>query len=91
MDKSDAKPRLIRWIFLLQEFDLEINDMRGSENVVADNLSHLDQSKGDFRLEKEVNDAFSEEHLYLAQEKKAQDSDISWFPILPIIWWEVFF
>ena len=28
MAKKDAKPRLIRWILLLQEFDLEIKTRR---------------------------------------------------------------
>ena len=42
MDNKDAKPRLIRWIFLLQEFDLHIVDRKGAENPVADNLSRLE-------------------------------------------------
>jgi hypothetical protein len=36
--KKDAKPRWIRWILLLQEFDVEIRDKKRVENVVADHL-----------------------------------------------------
>ncbi|CAN6585834.1 unnamed protein product [Malus baccata var. baccata] len=41
LSKKEAKPRLIRWVFLLQEFDLEILDKKERENVVADYLSRL--------------------------------------------------
>jgi hypothetical protein len=43
--KKDAKPRLIRWILLLQEFDVEIHDKKGVKNVVADHLSRIQNER----------------------------------------------
>jgi len=39
--KKETKPRLLRWIQLLQEFDMEIIDKKGVENGVADHLSRI--------------------------------------------------
>ncbi|CAL8174286.1 unnamed protein product [Prunus armeniaca] len=66
LSKKDAKPRLIRWILLLQEFDLEIRDKKGSENVVADHLSRLivPISAEDDLLP--LNESFPDEQLFAA-------------------------
>ena len=45
MSKKEAKPRLIRWVLLLQEFDLEIKEKKGYDNVKADHLSRVEQNK----------------------------------------------
>ena len=39
--KKEAKPRLIKWILLLQEFDIKIRDKMGSKNIIADHLSRI--------------------------------------------------
>lgn len=43
MRKKDAKPSLIRWVLLLQEFKFEIKDTRGTENQVDNHLSKLEE------------------------------------------------
>jgi hypothetical protein len=60
MTKKDAKPRLIRWVLLLQEFDLHIVDRKGAENPMADNLSRLENISFD---PIPVNDSFPNEQL----------------------------
>lgn len=62
LTKKDAKPRLLRWILLLQEFDLEIKDKKGVENVVADHLSRLIFS--DSLETMPINDIFPDEQLF---------------------------
>ena len=60
MEKKDAKPRLIRWALLLQEFDLHIIDRKGAENPVADNLSRLENVLDD---PLPIDDSFPDEQL----------------------------
>ncbi|KAL0399966.1 UNVERIFIED_CONTAM: Retrovirus-related Pol polyprotein from transposon.6 [Sesamum radiatum] len=64
LSKKDAKPRLLRWILLLQEFDLTIKDKKGAENLVADHLSRL-ITEGDAPP---LKDEFPDERLLATQE-----------------------
>ena len=63
MLKKEAKPRLIRWVLLLQEFDLEIKDKRGCDNVIVDHLSRVERNKAE---EEEVGltENFPDEQLF---------------------------
>ena len=63
MAKKDAKPRLIRWVLLLQEFDLEIKDKKGSDNVIVDHLSRLEKLTEDERGT-EIKENFPDEQLF---------------------------
>jgi hypothetical protein len=53
---------------LLQEFDLEIKDKKGAENVVADHLSRLDNAAITAR-EKSIEDELPDEKLFAISER----------------------
>ena len=71
MTKKDAKLRLIRWVLLLQEFDLDIKDKKGTENLVADHLSRLEGT----RDEVHDNDDFLDEQLLAIEDTQP----VPWF------------
>ncbi|GJT34400.1 reverse transcriptase domain-containing protein [Tanacetum coccineum] len=54
--KQDAKPRLLRWVLLLQEFDIIIRDKKGAENLAADHLSRLENPHQSVLENKEINE-----------------------------------
>ncbi|GJV17382.1 reverse transcriptase domain-containing protein [Tanacetum coccineum] len=61
--KQDAKPRLLRWILLLQEFNIEIRDKKGARNLTADHLSRLENPHQGDLIGLEMNDNFPYESL----------------------------
>ena len=63
--KKDAKPQLIRWVLLLQEFDIE------SENFVADHLCRLEK-KGD-KFEAIIQETFLDERILSLM------ANVSWY------------
>ena len=75
MAKKDAKPRLIRWVLLLQEFDFEVRDRKGTENQVADHLSYLeDEVMRELGDKIDIDETFPDKHVLAA----SQDL-IPWF------------
>ena len=72
LTKKDAKPRLIRWILMLQEFDVEIRDKKGIENVVADHLSRMNHEKEGLPIE----DAMRDDTLYAVLDKDTWMIDV---------------
>ena len=75
MTKKDAKPRLIRWVLLLQEFDAEIVDRKGTENNVVDHLSRLENMEHD-RKQLHVNASFLDEAVLKVIESALWYADI---------------
>nr|GEY90869.1 retroelement Pol polyprotein-like [Tanacetum cinerariifolium] len=62
-NKQNAKPRLLRWVLLLQEFDFTVRDKKGAENLAADHLSRLENPHQSVLDKKEINETFPFETL----------------------------
>ncbi|GJR04111.1 reverse transcriptase domain-containing protein [Tanacetum coccineum] len=75
--KQDVKPRLIRWVLLLQGFNIEIKDKKGVENLADDHLSRLENPNMGIITEIEIADEFPDEHLMVL--KTTPDNDEPWY------------
>jgi hypothetical protein len=71
--KKDGKPILIHWILLLHEFDVELHDKKGVENVVADHLSRMNHGQDD---KEPIEDKMRDENLYRILDKDTWMIDI---------------
>ncbi|GJY43211.1 reverse transcriptase domain-containing protein [Tanacetum coccineum] len=60
---KDSKARLLRWVLLLQEFDFDVVDTKGAENLAADHLSRLENPHKNELDPKEINEKFPLETL----------------------------
>ncbi|GJS77236.1 reverse transcriptase domain-containing protein, partial [Tanacetum coccineum] len=74
---QDAKPRLLWWILLLQEFDVIIHDKKGAENLAADHLLRLENPHQDVLENKEITKTFPLETLGMVTFRG--DSSTPWF------------
>nr|GEY16206.1 reverse transcriptase domain-containing protein [Tanacetum cinerariifolium] len=76
-NKQDAKPRLLRWVLFLQEFDMTASDKKGAENLAADHLSRLENPHQSVLDKKEINETFPLETLNVVFFRG--DSSTPWF------------
>nr|GEY16480.1 reverse transcriptase domain-containing protein [Tanacetum cinerariifolium] len=75
--KKDAKARLLRWVLLLQEFDFQVLDTKGAENLAADHLSRLENPYENVLDPKEINEKFPLETLGMVTFRG--ESSAPWF------------
>ncbi|GKB09847.1 reverse transcriptase domain-containing protein [Tanacetum coccineum] len=75
--KKDSKARLLWWVLLLQEFDFNVIDTKGAENLAADHLSRLENTYENVLDPKEVNEKFPLETLNMVTSRS--DSSAPWF------------
>ena len=82
LNKKNAKSRLIRWILLLQKFDLEIKNKKGSENLVVDHLSRLKNTPQEDQIP--IKEEFPDEFL-LAVQKSPWYADLVNFVVSELL------
>nr|GFA01762.1 reverse transcriptase domain-containing protein [Tanacetum cinerariifolium] len=75
--KKDAKVRLLRWVLLLQEFDFDVIDTKGAENLAADHLSRLENPYENVLDPKEINENFPLKTLSMVTSRGNYDTP--WF------------
>nr|GEX35382.1 hypothetical protein [Tanacetum cinerariifolium] len=75
--KKDSKARLLRWVLLLQEFEFNVIDIKGAENLPTDHFSRLENPHQNVLDPKEINDTFPHETLNMVYFRG--NSSTPWF------------
>ncbi|GJY33156.1 reverse transcriptase domain-containing protein [Tanacetum coccineum] len=73
----DSNARLLWWVLLLQEFDFNVIDTKGAENLAADHLSRLENPYENVLDPKEINEKFPLETHNMVTFRG--DSSTPWF------------
>nr|GEY10332.1 reverse transcriptase domain-containing protein [Tanacetum cinerariifolium] len=75
--KKDSTVRLLRWVFLLQEFKFKLSDIKGAENLATDHLFRLENPHQNVLDPKEINEKFPLETLNMVSFRG--NSSTPWF------------
>nr|GEY84135.1 reverse transcriptase domain-containing protein [Tanacetum cinerariifolium] len=75
-NNQDTKPRRLRWVLLLQEFDITVRDKKGAENLAVNHLSRLKNPHQSVLDKKEINETFPLETLNMVSFRG--DSSTPW-------------
>eukprot|EP00253_Pinus_taeda_P010530 PITA_10530 len=73
MNKPITNGRVTRWLLLLQEFNIIVLDRPRKQNIVADFLSRIQNTKEDYPVE----DKFPDEYLFVVTTKTPWYADIA--------------
>ena len=80
-----TKSRFIRWVLLLQDFDMEIQDKQGMENVVVDHLSRLEM-KNDIKEPRGIEEFFfHDEQLMMVDTSLPWNVDVVNFLVFKVL------
>nr|GEY92684.1 reverse transcriptase domain-containing protein [Tanacetum cinerariifolium] len=74
-NKQDAKPRLLWWVLLLEEFDITVRDKKGAEDLATDHMSRLENRYQSVLDKKEINETFPLEELNVVEAKALPTND----------------
>nr|GEW47316.1 hypothetical protein [Tanacetum cinerariifolium] len=84
-NKQDAEPRLLRWVLLLHEFDINVCDKKGAKNLAADHLSRLGNPHQSVLDKNEINETFPLETLNMVSFRESTVMPTTWSNLVTLV------